>query len=168
MRHQRGADRRQRVAEPPTIYYEDLAQAGRIHIPGSYEFTRERIFAFASEFDPQPFHLDDEAAVAGPFGGLVASGWHSAAVCIRLLVDGLYLASANLGSPGVDELKWPRPVRVGDRVQAVFNVLESRESSSKPDRGIVRSRVELVNQDGDVVLELTAATFFAKRAAAVE
>lgn len=135
---------------PGVIYLED-------HIPGSvYEYgsivvDEKAMIDFASQYDPQVFHTDPVAATKSSFGGLVASGWHSVVLATRLLVDHYFLRLANLGSPGVDELRWLKPVRPGDELSVRLTILEVRPSKSKTDRGIVKGLVEVLNQAGDVL-----------------
>ncbi|NEK56285.1 MaoC family dehydratase [Geodermatophilus sabuli] len=132
------------------------------YVPGTTsEFGRLRVTAddvvdFGRRFDPQPFHVDAEAAAAGPFGGLIASGWHTCALMMRLLADEYLSPVSSLGSPGVDELRWLAPVRPGDELTLRTTVAEARLSRSKPDRGLVRTRVELLDQGGTVVLSMVA------------
>ena len=136
-------------------YFED-------YIPGSvFEFgtvavSEADIIDFGRRFDPQFFHTNPAAAARGPFGGLIASGWHTGSLAMRLFVDHYLSTVASLGSPGVDELRWTRPVRPGDLLRIRVAVLEARRSRSKPDRGIVRTLIEVLNQDGEVVMSLTA------------
>ena len=118
----------------PEIYLDDL-EPGQVHDLGRRTLTRDEIVAFAGAWDPQPFHLDERAAAASIYGGLIASGWHTVCVFMRLFVDGLLNRAAAMGSPGVDELRWLRPVRPGDTLAARLEVLEVRPSRSKPDRG---------------------------------
>jgi acyl dehydratase len=146
-------------------YFEDfvdLVGGAPIEL-GSRVITGECIVEFARAFDPQPMHTDPERAKASIYGGLIASGWHTAATYMRLLVDSVIGESESLGSPGIDNLRWLRPVRPGDRLQARFTVLEARPSESRPDRGVVRSRGEMLNQAGEVVMQLEAVNFFARR-----
>lgn len=139
------------------------------YVPGSvFEFghvtlSEADILAFARAYDPQPIHLDAAAAAKGPFGGLIASGVHTMAACMRLYVDHYISQVASLASPGLDEVRWPRPVRPGDRLRIRVAVAEARVSRSKPDRGLVHSSVEGVNQDDGVVLSFTAMNLFARR-----
>lgn len=119
---------------------------------GPVVVTEEAITAFARAFDPQQMHTDAHAARSGPFGGLIASGWHTTAVMMRLMADNYLNQWTSLASPGVDELRWLRPVRPGDALSARFTVLTARPSRSKPDRGLVTTRIEVGNQDGDVVM----------------
>ena len=145
-------------------YFEDFAVAvGQTIQLGSHQFTAPSIIAFAREYDPQPMHTDPEQARHSIYGGLIASGWHTAATYMRLLVDGMIGLTASIGSPGVDRLRWLKPVRPGDTLQARITILEATPSRSRPDRGIVRSRGEMVNQAGEVVMDLDAVNFFGRR-----
>lgn len=130
---------------------------------GDYEMTEADIIAFATRFDPQVFHTDPEAARASAFGGLIASGWHTASAMMRLLVDHWVPPQASLGSPGIDELRWVLPVRPGDRLRVRVTVEEQRRSRSKPDRGLVRSLNEVLNQDGAVVMTARGLGLFRAR-----
>ena len=143
-------------------YFEDYA-LGTTYDCGSVSIDQAGIIAFAKEFDPQPFHVDLAAAAAGPFGGLIASGWHTAVLVMRLLVEQYLSEEASLGSAGLDELRWPHPVRPGDTLRARATVIESRRSLSKPDRGIIKTLVEAVNQDGRTVMRATAINFMLVR-----
>jgi len=143
-------------------WFEDIAVGEVRELPGR-TVTREEIVAFAREFDPQPFHVDEEAARRSAFGGLVASGWHTAAICQRLVVDGFANTLASLGSPGVDELRWIRPVRPGDTLVLRVECVETRPSRSKPDRGIVRLRYELRNQEDDIVMTMIGMALVRRR-----
>ena len=145
-------------------YFEDFAVAvGQTIQLGSHQFTAPSIIAFAREYDPQPMHTDPEQARHSIYGGLIASGWHTAATYIRLLVDGMMGLADSIGSPGVDRLRWLKPVRPGDTLQARITILEATPSRSRPDRGNVRSRGEMVNQAGEVVMDLEAVNFFGRR-----
>ncbi|HEV7414298.1 MAG TPA: MaoC family dehydratase [Casimicrobiaceae bacterium] len=130
-------------------------------VGSSYEYgtaavdEREAV-AFAREFDPQPIHTDPVAAARGPFGGLIASGWHTTALTMRLFVDNYLSSVASLASPGVDELRWLKPVRPGDTLRIRVTVTEARRSRSKPDRGIVRTLIEVLNQHGETVSTMNA------------
>lgn len=148
-----------------TLYFEDM-QAGDTIELGSRDVTQEQIIAFAREFDPQPFHVDPERATQSAFGGLIASGWHTAAIYMRMLVDGLLNQTVSLGSPGVDEVRWLKPVRPGDTLRARFTVLETTPSRSRPEMGIVRGKGEVLNEDGEVVMTVVSAGFFGRRPAA--
>jgi acyl dehydratase len=143
-------------------YFEDF-QPGEVHETGSYQVSKEEILAFARQFDPQPFHLDDEAARGSIFGGIIASGWHTASICHRLIVEDTLSKAASLGSPGVDELRWLRPVRPGDTLTARVEVLELTPSRSKPDRGVIKFRFEVRNQNGEKVMTEIANALFARR-----
>lgn len=127
------------------IYFEDLPN-GKILDLGEKHVTREEIVAFASEFDPQPHHLDDEAAKQSILGGLSASGWHTCAMMMRLLVDGLAVRAASMGSPGIEEVRWMKPVRPGDVLRMRGEVTSARVSKSRPDMGIVDIEWTLHNQ----------------------
>ena len=143
-------------------YFEDFPVGETLEL-GSYRFSAESIVAFGTAFDPQVYHADPERAKTSVWGGLIASGWQTAAIYMRLLVDNLLGQTASLGSPGLDSLKWLKPVRPGDTLRARITFLECTPSRSRPDRGIVRSRGEMVNQDEEVVMQLEAINFFARR-----
>jgi acyl dehydratase len=143
-------------------YFEDFFEGLTVDL-GNVEFTAEGIIAFARAYDPQPMHTDPEAARESIYGGLIASGWHTAGAYMRLLVDSVIGQTESLGSPGIDNLRWLKPVRPGDTLRGRFTVLEAKLSRSRPDRGIVRSRGELLNQDNEVVMQLEAANFFGRR-----
>jgi acyl dehydratase len=132
-------------------YYEDIA-VGDTEEFGEYHVTKEEIIEFASKYDPQPFHTDEEAAKESPFGELVASGWHTAAICMRLLVDNMMDKRASMGARGVDELRWKRPVKPGDTLHLRTEVVDKRRSESDPGRGYVDNKMEGLNQDGEVVI----------------
>ncbi len=143
-------------------YWEDI-KAGEVIELGSCTVTKEAMVAFAREFDPQPFHTDEETAKRTIWGGLIASGWHTGSMLMRLFYDGFLKDTVSLGSPGMDELKWNKPVRPGDRLSARMTILETTPSRSKPDRGIVRSQMEVLNQHGEVVMSTKGVNFFARR-----
>ena len=143
-------------------YFEDFA-AGQTFALGTHTMTRDEIVDFARQFDPQPFHVDEEAAQASPFGGLIASGWHTAAVFMRLYVDALLSDAASMGSPGISELRWLAPVRPGDTLTGRFIVESVQPSSKRPDRGTVFFRSEMVAADGTTVLSMTGRGYFARR-----
>jgi acyl dehydratase len=123
---------------------------------GPVQVDEAEIVAFGRQYDPQPFHVDPQAAADGPYGGLIASGWQTCALMMRLLAQDYLSAASSLGSPGVDELRWRRPVRPGQPLRLRTTVVEARRSASKPDRGIVRTAIELVDGDGQQVLTMTA------------
>jgi acyl dehydratase len=135
------------------MYLEDFKAGDEFASPG-LTLTETQIIDFALTFDPQPFHLDTTAAAAGPFGGLIASGFHTAALTFRLFWQTGVLGDASLGSPGLDELRWLKPVRPGDTLRVVAKVLETRRSTSKPDRGVVRMSYTTLNQRGEAVMSL--------------
>lgn len=137
-------------------YFEDYA-VGTTFDCGSVAVDEASIIAFAKEYDPQPFHLDPGSG--GPFGGLIASGWHTGSLVMRQLVEHYLSAGSSLGAAGLDELRWPAPVRPGDTLRVRSTVVAARVSRSKPDRGIVRSLVEAVNQDGEIALRFAAINF---------
>jgi acyl dehydratase len=143
-------------------YFDDYAP-GASYECGTVGIDEASIIAFAKEFDPQPIHVDPAAAVNGPFGGLIASGWHTAGLVMRLLVENYLSVEASLGGAGADEIRWPYPVRPGDMLRVRATVLESRRSLSKPDRGIVKTLAEAVNQDGRTVMRCTAINFLLVR-----
>ncbi len=143
-------------------YFEDYVQ-GSVHEFGSIAVEEAEMISFASRFDPQPFHTDPEAGKRSIYGGLIASGWHSASLMMRLFVDHYLSHVASLGSPGVDELKWLKPVRPGDTLALRITVSETKRSRSKPDRGIVYSYVEALNQKEEIVMTMKALNFIACR-----
>jgi len=145
-------------------YFEDFKPGDVIEL-GSRTISKESILAFAREFDPQPFHTDEEAAKRSIYGGLLASGWHTGSLLMRILNDGLLKDTVSLGSPGVDELRWLKPVRPGDVLSARMTVLESIPSRSKPDRGLIRSLMELRNQHGEVVVSVRGLSLLGRRPA---
>ncbi len=126
---------------------------------GATTVSEAEIIAFARQFDPQPFHLDPDAAARTPFGGVVASGWHTASLCMRLLVDGLLCRTATLGSPGIDALRWLRPLRPGDTLRLTVSISAMRQSESKPDRGVVTLHMEAYNQDDQLLLTMEGVNF---------
>jgi acyl dehydratase len=132
-------------------FFEDYA-VGLIAEYGSYTVTLEEVVRFAEAFDPHLMHTDAAASVNGPFGGLVSSGWHTTAIMMRIMVDNFLNERNSLGSPGVDDLRWIKPVRPGDVLSVRFTVVAARASASKPDRGLTHTRIELMNQTGDVVM----------------
>ncbi|MBM3217792.1 MAG: MaoC family dehydratase [Candidatus Rokubacteria bacterium] len=135
------------------MYLDDFKAGDEFHSAG-ITVTEAQIIDFALRFDPQPIHLDVTAAVAGPFGGLIASGFHTAALTFRLFWQTGTLGAESLGSPGLEELRWLKPVRPGDTLRVVAKVVEVRRSTSKPDRGVVRMAYTTLNQHGDAVMTL--------------
>jgi acyl dehydratase len=152
------------MAHTSLLYLEDLA-VGQTFRSGTVTVDPVRLKEFAAEFDPQPFHLDEQAAGASLFRGLVASGWHTAALTMRLLVEGDLKVAGGLLGAGVEELRWPRPVRPGDTLRVVSEVLEARPSGSRPDRGIVRVRSTTLNQDEQPVMIQVASLIIPRRPA---
>ncbi|OPY67188.1 MAG: Bifunctional protein PaaZ [Syntrophorhabdaceae bacterium PtaU1.Bin034] len=132
------------------LYFEDHAPCS-VYEFGAVRVTEKEIVDFAKRYDPQVFHTDPEAAKKSAFSGLVASGWHSVLIAMRLLVDHRLSRVANLGSPGINELRWLKPVRPGDVLSVRMTILEARRSQSKPDRGVVTGLVEVLNQTGETV-----------------
>jgi acyl dehydratase len=145
-----------------SLYWEDFREGEIVEI-GRHTFTEEEIIQFARQFDPQPFHTDPEAAKASFFCGLIASGWHTCAVGMRLMVQQYIGRSASAGSPGVDNIRWLAPVRPGDTITYRRIVLESRPSMSKPDLGLVRSTTEASNQRGELVMTMQGWGMFRRR-----
>ena len=145
-------------------WFEDYV-VGSTSEHGSIRVDETELVDFGRRFDPQPFHVDREAAATGPYGGLVASAWHTCALMMRLLAEQYLSPASSLGSPGVDELRWILPVRPDDELALRVTVEEARLSRSKPDRGLVRTRVELVNGAGAVVLRLLAMNLIRTRPA---
>lgn len=145
--------------------YEDFEVGSSLEL-GSKLVTAEEIVEFASEFDPQPMHLEQAAGEASILGGLSASGWHICGMFMRLLCDSLLLDSTSQGSPGIDEVKWKKPVLAGDRLTARSTVLAKRISSSRPGLGLVSMRAEMINQRGESVFELQNTGMFLSREAA--
>jgi acyl dehydratase len=143
-------------------WWEDFP-AGHVREFGGLVVTREDVIAFARSYDPQPFHLDDAAAEASLFGRLAASGWHTCALAMRMMCDAYLLESASLGSPGVDELRWLRPVHPGDTLRVRLTVLEARPMASRPGVGLVKSRWEVLNQHGEAVLSMQGWGMFRRR-----
>ena len=143
-------------------YFEDF-QVGDIFDLGSTTVTEEEIISFARQFDPQPFHTEPVLARDSIFGGLVASGWHTTAMFMRLFFDGLLHETASIASPGVDDVRWLKPVRPGDVLRARFTVIESTPSKSKASLGIVRSKCEVFNQADELVMSLAGVHFFGRR-----
>jgi acyl dehydratase len=146
-------------------YFEDYVE-GDVHRFGSLLVEADEIVAFAKRYDPQAFHTDPEAAKKTQFGGLIASGWHTCGLMMRLYAEHYLTHNASLASPGLDELRWLKPVRPGDRLSVQVTVLKAAPSKSKPDRGAVTSFVEVFNQDGEVVMTMKPVNIIARRAPA--
>lgn len=141
-------------------YFEDFEIGQSIEL-GSYEVSEEEILEFARKYDPQPFHIDPQAAQSSMFKGLIASGWHTASICMRLYVDAILNHSSSMGSPGIDELRWKRPVRPGDTLTGTFTLLE--KSDFRKGIGMIRGRAELKNQDGRTVMTFIGQGMFGKK-----
>jgi acyl dehydratase len=150
------------MAPEAHLYFEDYVP-GSVREFGPAVVDEAEIVEFARRYDPQPIHTDPEWALTGPFGGLIASGWHTTAIMMRLLVDHYLPSAASLGSPGIDELRWLRPVRPGDELRVRVTVIEARPSRSKPDRGLLRSRIEVLEADGSAVMTLIALNMIRRR-----
>ena len=143
-------------------WFEDYS-AGSVYEYGYLTVGEAEILEFATRFDPQPIHVDTEFAAAGPFGGIIGSGWHSASLAMRLIADHYLSRVASLASPGVDELRWQVPLRPGDTVRLRTTIAETRPSRSKQDRGLVITQVELINQDGGVPVAFRAMNLISRR-----
>lgn len=136
-------------------YFEDY------HVGETYQFgtavvDEAEVLEFARRYDPQPIHTDPAFAAQGPFGGLIASGWHTTALMMHMIVDNYLSRAASIVSPGIDKLRWLKPVRPGDTLSLRATVVEAKHSNSRPDRGVVRTFIEVLNQHGEVVMSLTA------------
>ena len=145
------------------IYFFEDFEVGREFQSAERNITESEILAFAREFDPQTFHTGEKAHTSSIYDGLIASGWHSGAIAMRLMVDSFIGQSASLGSPGLDYLRWPNPMRPGDKVTLFARVVEARRSQSKPDRGIVKLLLELKNKNGELLMETVAVVFLSCR-----
>ena len=143
-------------------FFEDY-EAGRVYEFGSITVSQTEIIEFARRYDPQYFHTDALKAAASEFGGIIASGFHTTSLAMRLYVDHYLSHVASLASPGVSEIRWPKPVRPGDTIRIRVSILEARLSRSKPDRGIVRARVEAIDQRDELVLSMTVASILGRR-----
>ena len=144
------------------LYWEDFS-VGEVRDLGQITPTREDIIAFASQFDPQPFHLDDEGGKASIFGGLCASGWHTCSMAMRLMVTNFLHETASLGSPGLENIKWTKPVYPNDTLRLQTTVLETKPMGRRPDVGMTRNLWELFNQNGDKVLQMDGWGMFRRR-----
>ena len=143
-----------------SIYFEDIEVGDQQHC-GTFTFTKEEIVEFGRRFDPQPFHIDEGAAELSPYGGLIASGWHTISACMKVVVtSALGPESGSLGSPGADEIRWFTPVRPGDTISVRTEVIEKRLSKSKPDRGLVKLRWTAHNQHGHDVMSMIGLGIF--------
>lgn len=142
-------------------YWEDLTAGETVDI-GSYTITADEIIAFARQFDPQPFHTDAEKAKDSIYGGLIASGWHTCSIAMRLMCDAYVNQAASMGSPGLEEVRWLKPVRPGDTLRATRTIEESRPTS-KPDRGLILTRWDMYNQKNEHVLMMRGYGLFGRR-----
>ena len=147
-----------------TIYWEDF-KVGDTAPMGERVVDKDEVIAFAKAYDPQAFHIDEVAAKASMYGGLIASGWHTVAMTMRMMVDSYLGEAASLGSPGVDNVRWLKPVRPGDTIRATRKVVETRSSKSRPEMGIVKSLWEVFNQNGDLVMTMEGYGMFTRRKA---
>jgi acyl dehydratase len=145
-----------------TWYFEDFYVGQEIAL-GSRTVTEEEIIAFATQFDPQPFHVDHDAAGASIFGSVIASGWHTCSMIMRMVVDSLLGASSSMGSPGLDKVRWPQPVRAGDTLTVTYLTTALKPSASRPDRGVVWSTWQAVNQHGEVACIIEGMGMFGRR-----
>lgn len=148
--------------ETPRYYWEDF-KTGETFPMGERRVHRDEVIAFANAYDPQPFHVDEQAAKQSIYGGLIASGWHTVAIVMRMMCDAYLNQSASLGSPGVDNVRWLKPVRPGDTIRAQRTVLETRASQSRPEMGLVKHRWEVFNQDHDLVMTIEGYGMFQRR-----
>ncbi|WP_020652185.1 MaoC family dehydratase [Massilia niastensis] len=143
-------------------YFEDFHPGQEIDL-GERGVTEEEIIAFARQFDPQPFHVDHEAAGASIYGGVIASGWHTCSMIMRMVVDGLLLSSSGMGSPGLDSVRWRQPVRGGDTLRVRYVTQQVKASATKPDRGVVWSKWVATNQHGEEVCTIEGMSMFGRR-----
>ena len=143
-------------------YFEDF-EVGEIFEIGSKKVTKAEIITFAETFDPQPFHTSEEKARDSIFGGLIASGWYTCAIFMRLYVDNFLTETISLGSPGVDHIRWLKPVFPGDTISGRITILETKPSSNRPNVGAIKLKSEMRNQSGEVVMQLEGTGFFGKR-----
>jgi acyl dehydratase len=144
------------------LYWEDF-KVGEVVETGRHTFTEEEIIAFAKQFDPQPFHVDPEAAKNSFYGGIIASGWHTCCVAMRYMVQYYIGRSASMGSPGMDNVRWLKPVRPGDTITFLRVITESRASQSRPNAGLLKSIAQAVNQHGETVLTMEGWGMFGRR-----
>jgi len=148
---------------PLKYYWEDFTPGWQYESPQPRTLTSHEITAFAREYDPQSYHTDEEAAKSSPFGGLIASGWQTCSVAMRLMCDGYLLQTSCIGSPGLDELRWLKPVRPGDALRLHSTVLEQAPSQKDPTRGTVKFRWDVLNQKNEVVCSMTGRQHYRRR-----
>ena len=146
----------------PKLHWEDF-KPGAVAIYGPRLVTREEIVAFSTEFDPQPMHLDEVAASTTILGGLGASGWHTCCLLMRIIADGFVLDSNSMGAPGVDEVRWLKPLRPGTQIRVRATVLESRPSKSRPEMGLIKFRYEVLDGAGESLAEMITTALFGRR-----
>jgi acyl dehydratase len=151
----------------PKLYFEDF-KPGNVIEHGPRLVTREEIVAFAAEFDPQPMHLDEDAARASMLGGLAASGWHTCCLMMRMAADSFVLNSSSMGAPGVDEVKWLKPLRPGSHITLRTTVLDTRTSNGRPEMGFVKVRMEILDDERAILMVLTTSMIMGRRAVAAE
>jgi acyl dehydratase len=145
-------------------YFEDFHPGQEIAL-GSRTVSEEEIIAFATQFDPQPFHIDHDAAAKSPYGGVIASGWHTCSMMMRMVVDGMMASASSMGSPGLEKVRWILPVRAGDTIAVSYLTTAVKASASKPDRGVVWSTWRAVNQNGELVCTVEGMGMFGRRPA---
>jgi acyl dehydratase len=150
------------LQQTPKYYWEDFKVGDTAPI-GERVVDKDEVIAFGKAYDPQPFHVDEDAAKQSVFGGLIASGWHTVGMVMRMTVDSYLRDSASLGSPGVDSVRWLKPVHPGDTIRATRKVVETRASKSRPDMGVVKTQWEVFNQDGDLVMTMEGYGMFQRR-----
>lgn len=143
-------------------YFEDFYPGQEIDL-GERSVSEEEIVAFAGQFDPQPFHVDRDAAQASIYGGVIASGWHTCSLMMRMVVDGLMASSSSMGSPGLDGVRWLRPLRAGDTIRVRYLTTQVKASNSKPDRGVVWSKWTATNQHGEEICTIEGMGMFGRR-----
>ena len=150
------------ASPPDNRYFEDYTP-GDVYEFGTITVSEAEIVEFARQFDPQYFHIHPEKAARSRFGGIIASGWHTVGLAMRLYVDHFLSHVASLASPGVDEVRWPSPVRPGDSLRVRVTILEARPSRSKPDRGVVHAKIEAINQKDELVLSMVGISIIGRR-----
>jgi acyl dehydratase len=150
------------MSAPKEWYFEDFFPGQEIDL-GTRGVTEEEIIAFAREFDPQPFHVDHDAAAKSIYGGVIASGWHTCSMMMRMVVDGLMAKASSMGSPGLDGVRWLAPVRAGDLLNVRYQTVQVKASASKPDRGVVWSKWVAINQHGETVCTVEGMALFKRR-----
>jgi len=143
-------------------YFEDFYPGQEIDL-GERSVSENEIVAFARQFDPQPFHVDRDAARASIYGGVIASGWHTCSLMMRMVVDGLMASSSSMGSPGLDGVRWLRPLRAGDTIRVRYLTTQVKASNSKPDRGVVWSKWTATNQHGEEICTIEGMGMFRRR-----